>query len=248
METEARRTWMALAAGLALPFVVAVALVPFRQKIDNANVALILCAAVVLVSALGRRSAAMATAVSAAIWFDFFHTRPFESFTINSRDDVVTAGVLLAVGLLVGELAVRGRRHREAATESSNELALIHSVAELVSAGESADYVVLVVATQLRELLALRDCRFERPPGSRQMARIERSGDVVIGELRWGVQAMGFPGREVELPVIARGETVGRFVLIPTPGEPVSFDRRVVAVALADQVGAALASSSGAHC
>jgi hypothetical protein len=73
-------------------------------------------------------------------------------------------------------------------------------------------------------------------------------GDVVIDELRWGVQAMGFPGREVELPVIARGETVGRFVLIPTPGEPVSFDRRVVAVALADQVGAALASSSGAHC
>lgn len=237
-----------MAVGLALPFVVAIGLVPFRQMIDNANVALILCAAVVLVAALGHRSAAMAAAGSAAVWFDFFHTRPFESFTINSRDDVVTAVVLLAVGLLVGELALRGRRHRKAATESSNEVALIHSVAELVSAGESADYVVLVVATQLRELLMLRDCRFERPVGSRQMARIERSGDVVIGDLHWGVHAMGFPGREVELPVVARGDTVGRFVLIPTPGEPVSFDRRVVAVALADQVGAALASSSGAYC
>jgi poly-gamma-glutamate capsule biosynthesis protein CapA/YwtB (metallophosphatase superfamily) len=248
MHPGAHRTWWALLAGLSGPPAVAAALVPLRHAIDNANVALLLATSVVAVASLGRRSAAVVAAVSAMVWFDFFHTQPYQSFRINSRDDVVTATVLLAVGLLVGELAVRGRRHRAAAREGSSDIALIHSVAELVAAGEPADYVVLVVATQLQGLLALRDCRFERPASDRLMARIERSGDVVIGELRWGVHSMGFPGREVELPVVVRGETVGRYVLVPTPGVPVSFDRRVVAVAVADQVGSALASSSGVAC
>jgi hypothetical protein len=51
---------------------------------------------------------------------------------------------------------------------------------------------------------------------------------------------MGLPGSELELLVEGRGQTLGRFVLEPTPGVPVSRQRRVVAVAIADQVGAAL--------
>jgi hypothetical protein len=51
---------------------------------------------------------------------------------------------------------------------------------------------------------------------------------------------MGLPGPEIELLVHDRGQTLGRFVLTPTPGFPVSLQRRVVAVALADQVGAVL--------
>ena len=35
------------------------------------------------------------------------------------------------------------------------------------------------------------------------------------------------------------GRVEGRFVLTPTPGYPVSLERRVVAIAIADQVGAA---------
>ena len=33
---------------------------------------------------------------------------------------------------------------------------------------------------------------------------------------------------------------LGRFVMTPTPGYEISYERRVVAVAIADQVGAAL--------
>src|ERR1700682_3943270 len=107
-----RVTWLALALAIVLPLVVAAALVPFRRDIANANVALLLAAAVVLVASLGRRSAAFVAAVSGAVWFDYFHTRPYESFRINSGDDLLTACVLLAVGLFVGELAVRNRHHR----------------------------------------------------------------------------------------------------------------------------------------
>jgi K+-sensing histidine kinase KdpD len=244
MQTSQRITWLALVLALALPLVLAAGLVPLRNDIANANVALILAAAVVLVASLGRRSAAFVAAASAMVWFDFLHTRPYESFRINSGDDLLTACVLLAVGLFVGELAVRNRSHRTAAADSSNDIARIHSVAELVADGEAVDYLVTVVANELRDLLSLQACHFEAQPGSKPIARIERNGEVVIGELRWGVHSMGFPGKEVELPVIGHGLVLGRFVLVPTPAEPVSFDKRIVAVALADQVGAALAATA----
>jgi hypothetical protein len=50
----------------------------------------------------------------------------------------------------------------------------------------------------------------------------------------------------VELPVYGRGHQLGRFVLEPTAGVGVSLDQRVVAVAIADQVGAALAAPAPA--
>jgi K+-sensing histidine kinase KdpD len=244
METTPRVTWLALILAVTLPLALAAGMVPFRADIANANVALILAAAVVLVASLGRRSAALISAVSAMVWFDFFHTRPYESFRINSGDDLLTACVLLAVGLFVGELAVRSRQHRTAAADSSNDIARIHSVAELVANGESAEYLITVVANELRDLLSLQACHFEAHPGTKPIARLEQNGEVVIGPVRWGVNSMGFPGKEVELPVMGHGHVLGRYVLVPTPAEPVSFDKRVVAVALADQVGAALVTTA----
>ena len=73
--------------------------------------------------------------------------------------------------------------------------------------------------------------------------RIEANGDVLLGGRVWGVHELGLPGAELELPVHDRGLVVGRFVLTPTPAWPVSQQRRVVAVALSDQVGALLAAT-----
>jgi hypothetical protein len=42
---------------------------------------------------------------------------------------------------------------------------------------------------------------------------------------------------------MGRGQVVGRFVLRPSERSGISLEQRVVAVALADQVGAALAAS-----
>jgi len=51
---------------------------------------------------------------------------------------------------------------------------------------------------------------------------------------------MGLPGPELDLPVLYGGRVQGRFVLVPTPGWPVTHERVIVAVAVAGQVGAAL--------
>ena len=72
------------------------------------------------------------------------------------------------------------------------------------------------------------------------MMRLEHDGQVFLGGRLWGVDRMGLPGSEIELVVQSQGHTLGRFVMTPTPGYEVSLERRVVAVAIADQVGASL--------
>jgi len=184
-------------------------------------------------------------AVSAAVWFDFFHTRPYYSFAIKSHDDVVTAGLLLVVGVIVGELAVRSRRHKATAVSHGYDISRIHGIAELVADGERSEFVVMAVASELRDLLTLTDVRFERPPfdDPKPLPTLDRSGNVYIGNIEWGAESMGLP-TTVVLGVDGNGRQWGRFILVPTPGLPVPFERRVVAVALADQAGAALAVGS----
>jgi hypothetical protein len=238
---ERRLPDLALPIALLVPPAAAAALIPLRGDTDNANIALGLVVVVVAMATLGHRFATAVGAASAAVWFDFFQTRPYYSFTINTHDDVVTAVLLLVVGVAVGELAIRTRRHHEAARVGSGDISRLHAIAELVAAGETPELVVLSVAGELRYLLGLKDCTFERTPFDLlpRSARFERSGNVVLGGLNWGVGTMGLPGKDVELVVQGYGKVFGRYLFTPTPGRPVSFDRRIVAVALADQVAAA---------
>ena len=71
---------------------------------------LVLVLVVVVAAVLGGRVGGAVAALVSMASFDFFFTRPYYSFTINSRDDVETAVLLLVVGLIVGELVVRTRR------------------------------------------------------------------------------------------------------------------------------------------
>ena len=72
------RDHIALIAGLLVPLAVAAILLPWRASWSNTNVALLLVVAVVAVAAIGSRAAGALAAVSAAAWFDFFFTRPYE--------------------------------------------------------------------------------------------------------------------------------------------------------------------------
>jgi K+-sensing histidine kinase KdpD len=249
MTLERRRAAFALLTAVLAPPAAAAALIPARTHTDNANIALGLVVVVVAVATFGHRLATVVSAISAAVWFDFFHTRPYYSFTISTHDDVVTAVLLLVVGVAVGELAIRTRRNLDAARTGSSDIANLHAVAELVAAGEKPEIAVVTVASELRRLFGLRDCTFERAPfeTNPRVARFERSGNVVVGELSWGVGTMGLPGKQVELAVSGFGRTFGRFLMTPTPGHPVSFDRRIIAIALADQVAAAFVAESATH-
>ena len=71
-------------------------LVPLRDEIDNANLALILVLVVVVVASLGGRRAGAIAALTSTLAFDFFLTRPFLSARVESADDIETLMRLLA--------------------------------------------------------------------------------------------------------------------------------------------------------
>jgi K+-sensing histidine kinase KdpD len=229
-------------AGLMLPCAVSALLVPFRSSFPNTEAALVLVVVIVAVAANGHRPAGWLAAISTAAWFDFFLTRPYERFTITRRTDIETTVLLLAVGIAVTEIAARSREHKNTAVEEANFVGRIHSAAAAVATGESATFIVMQVAAQLIDLLFLRDCRFEPAASDQHGAHMTQDGDVILAGMLWRVEQMGLPGREVELTVEYQGRFFGRYVMVPTPGKPVSRERRVVASALADQVGAALAA------
>ena len=160
-----------------------------------------------------------------------------------TSEPTIALALVMTVAV-VAMLAIRVRRHRSLALGYEGDIARIHAIAELVAEGEPAEFVVIAVARELRELLHLRDVRFQlglRPPDERAIARIEQSGHVRVGQVAWGADSMGLP-QEAELPVQSGGQVWGRYLLVATPGFPVSFERRIVAVALAAQAGAALAT------
>ncbi len=73
--------------------------------------------------------------MSAAVWFDFFLTRPYERFSILHRADIETTLLLLIIGVAVTELAVWGRRQHAVASPRAGYLDGISAAAQAVAAG-----------------------------------------------------------------------------------------------------------------
>ena len=234
-----------IALGSLAPILVAAALVAVRGEVRTTNVALALAVVVVAAGALGGRAAGMVAGVTAAVSFDFFHTRPYLSLLIHDVDDVEMTILLLVLGLVSGQLGLKARvaaRHRQG---SLGGLDQIRRLADMVAQGKPSADVIAAARADLVELFHLADCQFEAAPfGHRlDLPNLERNG--VVAHHRYRMQ----PGRELEvelpeegvgLPVLSRGQIVGRFILEFGPGAGATLEQRIVAIALADQVGASL--------
>ena len=132
----------AVLAGLAAPLALAVVLIPFRGSLPNTDAALALALVVVAVAAAGHRLAGIVAAASAAAWFDFFLTVPYERFTITRRPDIETTVLILAVGIAVTEIAVRGRRQHAAAARRAGYLDGINAAARAVATGTEPQLLI----------------------------------------------------------------------------------------------------------
>jgi K+-sensing histidine kinase KdpD len=238
------RDRLAVGAALAAPLALALILVPFRASFPNTDAALALLLVVVAVAAYGYRPAGYLAALSAAVWFDFFLTRPYEEFTITRRADIETTVLLLVIGAAVTELAVWGHRQHAAATRRAGYLDGISAAVQAVAAGGSASELIDQVSGRLTELLSLRSCTFQYgKAGLGRPARLLPDGQVVAEQRTWDVTAEGLPyDTDIELLVESGGAFQGRFLMRASPGARPTLEQRLVAIAFADQAGAALAT------
>jgi hypothetical protein len=228
------------------PIVVAGALVAVRDDIEHTTAVLVLVVVVVLAAMAGGRAAGALGAVVAAASFDFFLTKPYLSLRISSENDIETTVVLLLIGVLVGQIIVFARRNRQAATRASEEIARMRRVAEQAASGASTDDLILAVQAELEGLLSLHECHFQREELTIPLPKLERAGTLTVTQHKFGIGGeFSLPPEGVELPVVGGGRALGYFVLGPSPDVGVPLEARIVAVALADQLGAALAASKG---
>lgn len=149
------------------------------------------------------------------------------------------------VGLLTGGACGRFatiRRARRSELVHRGQVHRLLRVIELASRAEDAFTVVAAAQAELSALLHLRDCHFEAPPFVHALERLESSGSVSWRHYRLTEHGFALPEGGAELPVTAHGRTLGRFVLEPEPNSGVSLDQRLIAVAIANQVGLALAA------
>jgi Domain of unknown function (DUF4118) len=235
-----------IALGGMAPIMVAAAMVAVRGHIANTNVALILAVVVVAAGANGGRVAGAIAGLTAAASFDFFHTRPYLSLLIHDGDDVEMTVLLLVLGLVAGRLAWKAGVAARQRDGGRGGLDQIRRLADQVARGEESVDVITTARTELIELFHLVDCQFEPAPFHDRfdLANLERNG--VVAHRRYRLQPGGdleveLPAEGIALPVLSRGQIVGRFILDFGPGSGATLEQRIVAIALADQVGASLA-------
>ena len=234
-----------LAAAVIAPVAVALAWVPFRLRLPNIDVALLLVVVVMALGMSGRYVVPIIAATTAALAFEFFDTKPFEQLAIARSPDVWTTLILAGVGLLAGECVVRLARQRVSLEAGTADMLRVRTASDLVASGQEAVLIVEQVAQELARLLQLQDCRFEAVPSHAGAPEVQRDG-VLSQQSAGGTQGSKVVGTGswAELPVWGQGQVLGHFVLHFDPDVHLSRDQLLVAVTLADQVGAALTAYS----
>jgi hypothetical protein len=155
-------------------------------------------------AANGHRTAGILAAISAAVWFDFFWTVPYERFTITRHTDLETTVLLLAVGAAVSELAARGRRARHVVVRDTSYMEALRSTSDLIADGHDSREVIDQVQAQLVALLGLRAARFEQGRLLGHPPQLTADGTLVWGEVRWNIDEHGFPSEDARVAGLLR--------------------------------------------
>lgn len=222
-----------------LPLVAGGLLVGVRGEVRPEVVALALALTVAVGGRIGGRAGGVAGALMATASFDFFHTEPYRSLKIARANDLWTALVLLAVGLVVGGLSgrvARERRRRSGRTVGTAALSRVLAVAE---AGH-ADDVELSVRAELLEILGLQDCWFTT--GSVELPVMDDDGEIAVPFKYLRPGGFELPADGFAIPVSWHHRRFGYLVGVPVPIVGISVERRRVAVAMAEILALAVAA------
>jgi len=238
---------LVVAASAVLPLVACGILALFRESVANTNAALGLVLLVVAAASTGIRLAGIVAALASAAGFDYFLTEPYNTLNISDRADIETAVLLLLVGAAVTEVALWGRREQALASREWGYLDGVLSTAATVAAGRSSTGELIDhVCQQIVDILQIDSCRFD--VGTRSgLPALNATGTVTRAGRTINVARQGLPtDSKIALMVQSGGVTYGHLVLTAaTRVVRPSHEQLRVAVTLANQVGAALATTNG---
>lgn len=234
------------AAGAIVVMCVAGLLGAVRGEVSQANAGLVLVLVIIGAAAVGGRWAGGATALAAALSFDFFLTKPYGSLAIKSYEDIITTVLLFIVGITVGQFANARWRDRDQKRAGADEVAGLYRVATLTADGAGLLAVLEGVQREVADVLQLEACRYEVEPEDATLPEMDPTGRIDAPYVHLG-DGFVLPPDGFTIPVRANGQNFGSLVCRPVRhAVGVSGDRRRTAIVLADHLGLALAQGTTA--
>jgi two-component system sensor histidine kinase KdpD len=205
---------------------------------DLSNVVILFLLTVVLVALrLGRVAGAWAAFLSVAL-FDFFFVEPRLSFAVSDTQYVFTFALMLAVALVISQLAARLRAETTAAIAGEQRAATVARIARDLSAAVDTGQIAAICSDTLAPLLSARVALVLPDQGGRLIEPRDReTADMSVAQ--W-VYEHGQPaGRGTQtldavtalyLPLKASARISGVLVVQHTEGRSVGDpdDRRVL--------------------
>jgi K+-sensing histidine kinase KdpD len=116
------------------------------------NLAMVYLLGVVLAATRFDRRASVVTAVLGTLAFDFLFIPPLYSFAISDTQYLLTAVVLLTVGLVVSALADGLRRQARVATERERRTAALYAMTRKLAVAASLDDIAICVRAHIAEV------------------------------------------------------------------------------------------------
>jgi two-component system, OmpR family, sensor histidine kinase KdpD len=137
---RARRYWLSAAGCVA----VTLACMPLAVHFDRSNIVAIFILTVVLVGVrLGRGPAALAAILSVCA-FDFFFVPPKFSFAVSDIQYLLTFFIMLAVGLIAGQLTAGLRFQARVASHREERAGSLYEIARDLSGAVQVEQVVKI--------------------------------------------------------------------------------------------------------
>jgi len=168
------RPWLVTRAGGTLLLVAGATLLALAvfQPPDLSEEALILLGGTIVCAIWCGRVAAIVASVLSVLSFNFFFTEPRFSLAVDDTGYLLTFGVMLSVGLIVGTLAARTREQTRAAGNRERQTAALYALSRELAAARGPRDVATVAARHIHDLLDV-DVVVVVPPKSKSASTLE---------------------------------------------------------------------------
>jgi len=202
--------------------------IPLAEHFDRSNIVAIFILTVVLIAVRFGRGASALAAVLSVCSFDFFFVPPRFSFAVSDVQYLLTFGIMLAVGLITGQLTAGLRFQARVASYREERAGSLYEIARDLSGAVQVEQVVRIsdesIARTFRASAALllpdADGKLTVTAARADSSRADSRPAVEIGIAQWAFdkgQPAGFgtdtlPGSEV-LYIPLRAPTRARGVL-----------------------------------
>lgn len=128
---------------------------PLRGVVDAANIVMIFLLVVALVAVRLGSGPAILAAFGGVALFDFFFVPPHYSMAVADAQYLITFAVMLAVALVIGQLAARLREKALLAARREDEMRALYDMARELSGAIAAEQVADIVRSFLSRRLEL---------------------------------------------------------------------------------------------